>query len=110
MLINIQFPDECDPDLFDSMLKPWLDVIMGLADIVSNENEAKVRMDLVQLCKDTLSRSRTGILELYTGCEALGIVVETDMRWVKESIRLLWEEEAYVAQAVLAALSSGSTI
>ncbi|KAL5490358.1 hypothetical protein ACEPAI_5191 [Sanghuangporus weigelae] len=110
-LINLEFRSERDLSLgtseMEMILKPWRDVTLGEADLVSDANESLVRHDLESICKILVSRSSEGIRRLE-GNEAFDSGLECDWYgWAKGSITSLWSEEAHVAQDVLDVLASG---
>ncbi|KAL5529173.1 hypothetical protein ACEPAG_5147 [Sanghuangporus baumii] len=110
-LINLKFRLERSLSLgtaeMDMLLKPWRDVTLGEADLVSDANESLVLHDLELICKILVSRSSEGIRRLEEN-EAFDSGLECDWYgWAKGCITSLWSEEAHVAQGVLDGLASG---
>lgn len=74
----------------------------GEQDVVSSENEAAVRRDVVRVCEVVLERSAMALKELHAG-----EVAATAMAYSKRCIEQLWLEERGVASAVLESVKAG---
>lgn len=90
-----------------SELALWEDSIQGAVEVISMENEGKVRESLDVLCRRIIHRSKTKQTQIRTRA------VEDDVakveRWqqVLKMIEQIWEEEQYVAESVQRAVLDG---
>ncbi|EJD05890.1 SET domain-containing protein [Fomitiporia mediterranea MF3/22] len=115
-LINLAFPSR-PPELrltlgsaeVEDALKPWRDVTVGEAEVVSEANETSVRRDLESICKIVIARSSEGVHQLRD--EDVRSEASSDncewYEWSEGCVVELWEEEAHVARAVMESLASG---
>ncbi|KAF8077965.1 hypothetical protein FPV67DRAFT_23223 [Lyophyllum atratum] len=81
----------------DRALLPWKATLQGTADIISEENEDAWRNTLLRVCR-TLAEDATSAIA------SLDVVLEQGQTpwfpWMKENIRMIWEEELCVATTV----------
>lgn len=107
-LINLDLFPENTPEEVDGILSPWRKVALGIAETVSEENEAAVRRDLGQLCERLILRAESGMQRLMEVSEDQSDDDACDwFDWAKGNVRMLWEEERKVARAVQDASQSG---
>jgi hypothetical protein len=92
-------------------LRLWEDSLLGLAEIVSAENEAKVRDSITTLCEQVICRSdlkiplvQSQILIAQDGVEKDG---DEGRLLVLCMVKALWEEERQVAELVQRAVVDG---
>ncbi|KAI0318943.1 hypothetical protein OF83DRAFT_1113040 [Amylostereum chailletii] len=89
----------------EAELQLWRDTVRGLRDVISCENEERVRATLVTICGTVVARARTALAEIgrWDTEDGRGWV-----EWQRSSVRRLWAEEAVVASAVVASVNSGA--
>lgn len=106
-LLNIVDSDATEPPSRSEskrLLERWKDVVNGLADVISPENEHRWRGMLTAICGQLIKRARVG-LDAVGGVHAEG--TRGWIGWMKGNIRCLWQEELEVAQAVVQSVESG---
>lgn len=84
------------PPLYDDILEPWKDTLLGEKDIVSDENESAWRETLLEICQ-SIAKDATSMIA------KCGNFSRWEAEWLpamKSSVKMLWEEELHVAQAV----------
>ncbi|KAF9464681.1 hypothetical protein BDZ94DRAFT_1215871 [Collybia nuda] len=95
--------DQVPPDANDIIL-PWVYVLQGKQDFLSEENENAWRRTLLQLSDRLASRAILMTTEAFSDDNENGPEWFREMR---EAIRFLWEEELHVASGVSASIIQG---
>lgn len=84
---------------------PWRDTLLGIADTISPDNEAKWRMALSTICNLVIEEGTTG---LQRTMESIFDYQDRSwVRWMRDNAVLLWSEQIVVARAVLQSLEDG---
>lgn len=81
----------------DTALLPWKATLLGNADKLSEKNEEAWKATLLQVCRKLAKESTAGIASLDVASAGGQI---TWFPWMKKNIRMLWEEELFVATMV----------
>ena len=89
----------------DVMCQPWRRTLLGIADIVSPDNEEKWRTTLATICNLVVEEGTTGF-QRTLGSRSNGQNPSWS-RWMRENVALLWSEQILVARAVLQSLEDG---
>lgn len=87
------------PPNSESLLVPWKATLLGSAERVSKENEDAWRSTLLRLC-DSLTDKARSVIASMNSMAAEDVDRTTWGHWMKNNIKMLWEEELYVASAV----------
>lgn len=89
-------------------LARWKLMFSGFQNIVDEENEKLARQTLYELCMALKLRSITGLRRLAGSCPTIGSEIDKSncygkswMPYALSCMRVLWEEERDLAQAVL---------
>ena len=88
----------------DRLLERWKDVVSGVAEVVSPENEQMWRNMLTDICEQVIERARVG-LDAIARVQREG--APEWIGWMRGNIRCLWQEELEVARAVAQSVKSG---
>ena len=89
----------------EGICKSWRDTLLGVADIISPENETRWRSTLAAICNLIVEEGAAG-LQRASNSRA-GERNPTWSEWMKDNIALLWSEQIVVAKAVLQSLEDG---
>ncbi|KAI0341678.1 SET domain-containing protein [Trametopsis cervina] len=96
------------PSDHESLVDDWRRVLIGQQDLISSTNEQKWRDHLVELCERVAKSAELGLGHLASTVERLR---ERDtppwFNWMVGNIRLLWQEELEVAEAVAHSVKAG---
>jgi len=85
--------------------RPWRDTLLGIASIISPDNEAKWRMTLAKICNLVVEEGTEGLRRtLDSRFSEQG---QSWSRWMGDNVALLWSERIAVARAVLQSLEDG---
>jgi len=87
------------------VLRPWRETMLGKRDCVSEENERSWRETVLRICTTLAERAAS-----YTSAMAARNADANNqiwIHWMQGNIRMLWEEEGYVAAAVERAVRNG---
>jgi hypothetical protein len=105
-LYHLAFGSGSDSIIRERVLGPWQDTLHGRCNMVSEENEIAWRESLIQICEILMRRAETGIHTL-----AERTVDFKDVSWLgrmQDNIKVLWQEEALVAAAVVQSIRQGA--
>ena len=86
---------------FEEACELWRSVLVGQAEIVSEENEKAWREGLLQICGKASTRAAMAIASCRSGH------LERPSNWVEKNVEMLWREEREVAEAVAASVRAG---
>lgn len=89
----------------DENLVSWRDTLLGKRDIISAGNEISWRNTLLQICESLIERATEQTAPTNPVVSNRGH--DNWVGFMRESIRLLWEEERYVANAVAEGIRGG---
>lgn len=101
--IDLQLPSGAK---VDHELNIWEDSLLGLAEIVSIENETKTRESITTICNEIADRAEVYIQRIEL---KLGEAKSKSEGWLRVlgMVRCLWEEELEVAGRVRQAVLDG---
>ena len=85
--------------------RPWRDTLLGIADTISLDNEAKWRMTLATICNLVVEEGTTGLQRALDS--RFDEQSQSWSGWMRDNIVLLWSEQIVVARAVLQSLEDG---
>ena len=89
----------------DDVCQPWRDTLLGIADTISPDNEAKWRLTLATICNLVVEEGTTGLQHILgSGFDEQN---HSWSGWMRDNITLLWWEQIVVARAVLQSLEDG---
>lgn len=92
------------PPSADDVISPWVQVLLGKQDLVSEENESAWRETLLRICEKLVDHAKYAINNIPREDD------EKNPEWVgaiRKTIRILWEEELYIAKVVSESLLQG---
>jgi hypothetical protein len=94
-----------EPMLAAEVLQPWRDTLLGIKDVISEDNERSWKATLQRVCERLLKEGRVG------KSQAEQFKCRSDDRewlpWTKSNIVGLWDEQVVVATAVLKSIQDG---
>ncbi|KAF6765189.1 hypothetical protein DFP72DRAFT_335316, partial [Ephemerocybe angulata] len=90
-------------DDLEAQLSSWLEVVGGQRECISEENEVLWRKSLEQICKTVLEAATTHSKSLEVP------PTEQSVAGAVSCVKSLWEEERYVAEAVMQSIEANET-
>lgn len=90
----------------DHLLQLWRDTFLGRRECVSECNESAWRETLVDICQILVERATTRMTAIDAEIRE---VVDSEVwgSWMQGNIKMLWEEELFVAKAVMQSVQNG---
>ena len=101
----VQESRETVPPDWEVWVDKWRRVSSGQSDIISGANETAWKATLVDVCRTIIERARRGVQALGKSASAVQKVPWSE--WMLNNIRMLWQEEIEVAQAVVESVQHG---
>jgi len=90
----------------DGVLRPWRDTLLGMQDLVSEENEYNWRHTLLsKICLPVVDRATAQIQIMRTRTPQR--THNDTLSWMHNTIMMLWEEERRVGSAVAESIQAG---
>ena len=90
---------------FEEACGLWRSVLMGQAEMISNENERAWRETLLEICEKIALQAKTAIASAAD--HVASEFAESWLGWVEKNIEMLWREELEVAEAVAQSVRTG---
>ncbi|EAU88556.2 hypothetical protein CC1G_04262 [Coprinopsis cinerea okayama7 len=96
----------------EGVLDGWRNLIYGIQDTISAENEVQWKESLVKICMSIEDKADDAILRGTSGehLELCGLATYSWAGYMKNCLRYLWQEEREVARAVIQSVENGEEI
>lgn len=86
------------------LLDEWRKTTLGIQEVISADNERLWRECLLHICEEVVVRAEEGLLKVSSIYSE-----DSSVKWlyiVKRFMTMLWQEESYVAVAVMESLKA----